>query len=136
MDVDEEDSIDNDTTSVEGSTENPIPGTADLSILDATPGITDDRKTRDRSNTVTASDEGTSSPLLTPTEPLPSTRLSDPDPTPKVDKEFTDTQENPRTFGEQRSFDDESQISASPERTPAPPVVPLPADTQVGVVSV
>lgn len=136
VDVDEEDSIDNDTTSVEGSTENPIPGTADLSILDATPGITDDRKTRDRSNTVTASDEGTSSPLLTPTEPLPSTRLSDPDPTPKVDKEFTDTQENPRTFGEQRSFDDESQISASPERTPAPPVVPLPADTQVGVVSV
>jgi hypothetical protein len=48
---------DNDLTSVEGNVDNPIPGTANLSIADTVSEITDDGKTRDRSNTVTANDK-------------------------------------------------------------------------------
>ena len=123
----EDDENENDLTSVEGNVDNPIPGAADLSIADTISEITDDGKMRDRSNTVTADDKFASSPLTTPTEPLPSTRLPDPDPTPKADKEFVDTQGEQGTSGEQRLSADEPQVS--PERTPAPPVVPLPKDT-------
>ena len=124
---------DNDMTSVEGNVDNPIPGTINLSIADAASEITDDGKTRDRSNTVTANDTITSSPLATPTEPLPSARLPDPYKTLKVDKELVETQEKSRTSGERRSPVGEPQIS--PERTPAPAVTPLPEDTQLAAVS-
>lgn len=124
---------DNDMTSVEGNVDNPIPGAANLSITDTISEITDDGKTRDRSNTVTANDKITSSPLATPTEPLPSARLPDPNQTPKVDKELVEMHEKSRTSGERRSLVDEPQIS--PERTPAPAVIPLPKDTQLAAVS-
>jgi len=124
---------DNDMTSVEGNVDNPIPGATNLSIADTVSEITDDGKTRDRSNTVTANDKITSSPLVTPTEPLPSVRLPDPNQTPKVDKEFIETQERSRASGERRSLFDEPRIS--PERTPAPAVIPLPQDTQLTAVS-
>jgi len=117
---------DNDTTSVEGSIYNPIPGAADLSIADTVSEITDDGKGRDRSNTVTTKDNVISSPLVTPTEPLPSARLQDPGQTPKVDKEFADAREKPGPSGEQHSSVDEPRVS--PERTPAAGVIPLPKD--------
>jgi len=115
----------NDMTSVEGSTDNPIPGSADISIADTISEATDDGKPRERSNTVTASHRNTSSLLVTPTEPLPSTQPPDPE-TPKADKEFVDTQERHMTAGERRWSVDEPQ--SSPERTPAPAVIPLPND--------
>ena len=124
---------DNDMTSVEGGANNPIPDAANLSIVDTVSEITDDGKTRDRSNTVTANDKTTSSPLVTPTEPLPSARLPYADQTPKVDKEFVESQEDTRTSGERRSFINESRVS--PERTPAPAVIPLPNDMQFAAVS-
>jgi len=127
--VDDYGDNDDDMTSVEGNVDNPIPGTANLSIADTASEINGDGKTRDRSNTVTANDN--SSPLTTPTEPLPSVRLPDPGQTPKVDKECFETQE--KTSGEWRSLVDEPQIS--PERTPAPAVIPLPTDTQLAAVS-
>lgn len=111
--LDEDNDDENDTTSVEGSTDNPIPDTAELSIVNPVSGITDDGKKRERSNTVTAEDDHGS--LLTPTEPLPSARL--PDPTPKADTEIV---------GEQDPSVDEAQIS--PDRTPALGVTPLPKD--------
>lgn len=134
VDIDEDsiDDNDNDMTSVEGSANNPIPSTANLSIADTVSEITNDGKFRDN-NTIATSDDSTSSPLLTPTEPLPSSRLPDPDPTPRVEKKFLDTEENTRTSGEERLAADEPQ--ASPERTPAPPVIPLPGDTQLAAVS-
>jgi len=125
---------DNDMTSVEGGVDNLIPDTTDLSIADTVSEITDDGKARDRSNTVTANDDTTSSPLVTPTEPLPSVRFPDPDQAPKVDEEFVESREDPKTVGERRSFIDESRVS--PERTPAPPVIPLPPnDVQFAAVS-
>jgi len=126
---DDDDDDDNDMTSVGGSVNNPIPGTPNLSVADTLSEITDDGKTRDRSNTVTANDNITSSPLVTPTEPLPSARLPDPDQTPKVDKELVDTQEKSEASREQRLSVDEGL--ASPERTPGPAVIPLPKDTTV-----
>ena len=108
----------NDTTSVEDS---PIPGTAGLSIADTVSETTDDGKARGRSNTVTASDNTPSSPLATPTEPLPSARLPDPKENPKIVKEFIDTQVD--------------EAGVSPERTPAPVVVPLPGDARLTAVS-
>jgi len=126
-DYGDNDDDDNDMTSVGGSVDNPIPDTADLSIADTVSEITDDGKTRDRSNTVTANDS--ISPLATPTEPLPSARLPDPDQTPKTDREFVDVQEASGTSNEQRSSVDEGR--ASPERTPGPPIVPLPKDAAV-----
>ena len=124
---------DNETTSVEGSMDNAIPGTAGLSIADTVSETTDDGKTRDRSNTVTANDSATSSPTMTPTEPLPSVRLPDPEQTPKVDKEFADTHDKPRTSAEQRPAVDEPR--ASLDRTPAPAVIPLPGDARFAAVS-
>lgn len=124
--VDEDDDNDNDTTSVEGSTDNPIPAAADISIADTVSDITDDRKTRERSNTVTAEDDNASSPLSTPTEPFPPAQL--PDPTPKVDKEFASNQEEPRTSGEQGQPVDEP-------RTRAIVVTPLSKDAKVTVIS-
>ena len=124
-----DDDNENDTTSVEDSS---IPGTADLSIADTISEMTDDGKVRGRSNTVTAS-EKTTSPLLTPTEPLPSVRLPDPEGTPKLDKEFANGQEQSRTSVEQRSSVDEPGVS--PERTPAPVVIPLPEDTRLAAIS-
>lgn len=123
---------DNDMTSVEGSADNPIPGTPDLSITDTVSETTDDGKTRDRSNTVTANDQTSSSPLATPTEPLPSVRLPIPDQTLKVDEEPVDAREESRTSGERRPPADGPQTS--PERTPAPPTIPLPNDTQLAAV--
>ncbi|KAF9779530.1 hypothetical protein BJ322DRAFT_1087979 [Thelephora terrestris] len=130
VDIDEENDgeNDNDMTSVEGSAGNPIPNAADLSIADTVSETTDDGKTRHRSNTITASEDGASSPLSTPTEPLPSAQLPDPDPTPKVNKEFVGAQGNPRTSGEQLLPADEPWTT--PKRTPA--VIP---DAQHGVVS-
>ena len=124
---DNDDDDDNDMTSVEGGADDP--SIADLSIADTVSETTDDGRTRDRSNTVTANSEATSSPLVTPTEPLPSARLPDPSQTPNVDKEFVDMQEKPRTPGEQRLSVDEPRVS--PERTPAPAVIPLPKDAAV-----
>lgn len=124
---------DNDMTSVEGSADNPIPSAADLSIEDTISEITDDGKTRDRRNTVTANDKTTSSPLETPTELLPSARLPDPGQTPKADKEFVETQEKSRVSGERRSPSDEPRVG--PKRTSAPAVIPLPKDTQLAAVS-
>lgn len=129
--LDEDSDSENDTTSVEGGGGNPIPGTADLLIADTVSEITDDGKTRDRSNTVTAEDDHNSSPLLTPTEPLPSARL--PIPTPRADKELIDVQDQPRSFGEQGPYVDEAQTS--PESTPALGVTPLPQDAQVAATS-
>ena len=123
-----DDDNDNDTTSVEDS---PIPDTADLSIADTVSEMTDDGK-RGRSNTVTASDK-TTSPLVTPTEPLPSTRLPDPEEAPKFIKEFADGRERSRTSVKQRSLVDEPGVS--PERTPAPVVTPLPEDVRLAAVS-
>ena len=123
---------DNDATSVEGSADNPIPSTADLSIADTISETTDDGKTRNRSNTVTAGDKITSSPVVTPTEPLPSARLPGPEQTPKLDKEFVDTQDEPKTSAEQRPSVDEPRDSL--ERTPGPAVIPLPKDTQLAAV--
>ena len=123
---------DNDATSVEGSADNPIPSTADLSIADTISETTDDGKTRNRSNTVTAGDKITSSPVVTPTEPLPSAQLPGPEQTPKLDKEFVDTQDEPKTSAEQRPSVDEPRDSL--ERTPGPAVIPLPKDTQLAAV--
>jgi hypothetical protein len=131
LDEDDDDENDNDMTSVEGNVDNPIPDAAGLSVADTVSEITDDGKPRERSNTVTAGDDHTSSPLLTPTEPLPSSKL--PDPSPRVDKEFADVQEKPRTSGELDPSVDEPQTS--PERTPAHAVTPLPKDTQSVVIS-
>ena len=124
---------DNDTTSVEGSVDNPIPGTADLSIGDTVSEIAGDGKTRDRSNTVTASDNITSSPMMTPTEPLPSAQVPGPEQTPKIDKEFSGTQDKLRTSAEQRSSVDEPRVSL--DHTPAPAVIPLPGDARFAAVS-
>ena len=121
-----DDDDDDDRTSVEGGVGDPIPGTADLSISDTLSETTEDAdggNTRDRSNTVTAKGKGTSSPLVTPTEPLPSARLPDPDPTPKADKESI---AESRTSGEHRLSVDEYQDNL--DRTPAPPVISLPKD--------
>ena len=126
------DDDDNDTTSVEGGVDDPVPSAADLSIADTVSEVTDDGRVRGRSNTVTASDK-TTSPLVTPTEPLPSTRLPDPERTPKDDREFTDTQDRRRTSTDRRSSVGEPR--ASPERTPAPPVISLPGDTHFTAVS-
>ena len=130
-DDDNDNDNDNDLTSVEGNTGNPIPEAADLSIADTVSEITDDGKPRERSNTVTAGDDNTSSPLSTPTEPLPPSQL--PDPTPRVPKEFADVQEQPRASGEQSPSIDEPQTSL--ERTPAQAATPLPEDTQSAVIS-
>ena len=124
-----DDDNDNDTTSVEDS---PVPGTADLSIADTVSEATDDGKVRGRSNTVTAS-EKTTSPLVTPTEPLPSVRLPDPGETPKFTKEFVDEQEKLRTSVGRRSSVDGAGVS--PERTPAPVVIPLPEDVRLTAIS-
>ena len=121
LDEDEDGDNENDMTSVEGGADNPIPGTPNLSIAETASESTDDGKTRERSNTVTAEDYA-SSPLLTPTEPLPSARL--PDPTPKGS---VDIQEKPRICGEQDPSVDELQTS--PEGTPATAVTSLPKDT-------
>ena len=124
-----DDDNENDTTSVEDS---PIPGTADLSIADTVSETTDDGKVRGRSNTVTASDK-TTSPLVTPTEPLPSTRLPDPEQTPRTVEEFVDAEGKPRTSAERRPSVDEPRVS--PEQTPAPVVIPLPEDVRLAAVS-
>ena len=129
--LDEDDDNDNDLTSVEGNMDNPIPSTADLSIVDTLSEITDGGKPRERSNTVTAEDDRNSSPLLTPTEPMPSAQL--PDPTPTVEKKFFGIQEEPRTSGERGPSVDE--VRAIPERTPAHAVTPLPQDAQLAAIS-
>lgn len=129
----EESDNDNDMTSVEGSAGNPIAGTADLSITDTVSETTDDGRTRDRSNTVTANDQISSSPLATPTEPVPSARLPVPNQTRKVNGEPVEAREKSRASGERRPSDDRPQTS--PERTPAPPVISLPNDSQLAAVS-
>ncbi|KAF9649600.1 hypothetical protein BDM02DRAFT_1776099 [Thelephora ganbajun] len=131
--VDEDNDNDNDMTSVEGNANNLIPGTAGLPIADTVSETTDGGKTRDRSNTVTASDDNTFSPLVTPTESLPSVQLPDPNQTPKADKEFVDTQEKPETSAQQRSSGEESRVSLG--LTPAPAVISLPKNTQLAAVS-
>ena len=130
---DDEGDNENDTTSVEGSSYYPNPGTTDLSIEETASEATDDGRTRNRSDTVTTHDDGASSPLLTPTEPAPLVQLPEPDTISKVDEEFVDAQEEPGTSGKQRSSIDEPSVS--PENTPAPAVIPLPGDTQLGVVA-
>jgi hypothetical protein len=127
--LDEDDDNDDDVTSVEGNADNLIPGTAELSITDTISEITDDGKPRERSNTVTAGDDDTSSPLSTPTEPLPSAQL--PDQTSKIDKELADLQEKQRTSEKQGTS--VGEIRTSTKRTPTHAVTPLPRDTQLAV---